>query len=396
MKINNVHSVNKQYKEKINSLCIAIFICINLLSLYLPANLVRDNIVVIISLTVFIIGVINNKNELITIHNMIIIVLIFILFLCSFLTLGINNFTISCMMFFIIYGVVGIYFSDKVIIIERIYEYIIFISIVCLPQIISQDIDLFRDNWMGISYSVLPSFIVCIVYLITTKKNIVLKAFSIMFVVIISYKIIPISSRGVILSLIMFILGLVIIKITKKITNKIYIFLLGAITVFFICFNVSEILKKMSDYLRSNDVDIEFLNKIMKLAERNDLLNGRDMFYYLSMKGIEDKPILGNGIGSFTINTGLNYPHNLMLEIAYEGGIILCFIVIGLLFYCMIKIFLDTKIPEEKRIFLWVIFCSCIFRLLFSYSYWMEQRFWLLIGLTLTFTISNKNKVRLY
>lgn len=366
---------------KLNSLCIAIFIFINFLSVYLPEALIVDNITLIISGMVFLVATINNKRKIITSNNLITIIVVICLFAYSFLKWGINSFTINNMLFFIMYGMVGLYLSDKEFSIIHVYKYSILIAFMCIPQILIQDIEQLKDQWMWISYSILSIVIICIAYITTSREKSIYKIFSIIILVIISIKIIPISTRGVILSLLVFIVGVLMIFFIKGVISKILV-ITSFLTFFIITMlNISEILIKINENLISNNIHIDFIQKMINLAVKNNLLNGRNMFYELAISGIQENPMLGKGIGAYSIDTGLNYPHNIFLEISYESGLIVCLIIVLMLIYCLNKIFLDVDLDKQKRVFLWVIFSSCIFRLLVSYTFWMEQKFWFLLGL---------------
>lgn len=59
--------------------------------------------------------------------------------------------------------------------------------------------------------------------------------------------------------------------------------------------------------------------------------SGRDIIYRNSIEMIKEKPLFGHGLESFTVKTGTVYPHNLLLEMALETGLMGIFIFIAFL-----------------------------------------------------------------
>jgi len=143
----------------------------------------------------------------------------------------------------------------------------------------------------------------------------------------------------------------------------------------------------------SQHFDIYFINKMLSALEAQDALNGRDSIYKETLNGIINSPIWGNGISHFGDFSG-GYPHNLFLQLMYEGGLILLIPFI-ILILRSIKIMLFRNIKIEIRIFVIFLFCTSVMQLLFSSTYWESQIFWFLIGTTIKVCYS-KSKLSYY
>ncbi len=73
--------------------------------------------------------------------------------------------------------------------------------------------------------------------------------------------------------------------------------------------------------------------------------SGRDIIYFDAIEMIKEKPLFGHGIDSFTLSTGHVYPHNLLLEMMVEIGLIGALIFIVFLLYSILFIFKLKKSP---------------------------------------------------
>ncbi|HHN8582290.1 TPA: hypothetical protein ACRR2I_002792 [Providencia rettgeri] len=92
----------------------------------------------------------------------------------------------------------------------------------------------------------------------------------------------------------------------------------------------------------------------------------------LSISLILDNYGLPGGVTYFSTATGMNYPHNLLLDISLNFGV---FITIALLIYTFNIIFLLKKDSINLPLILIFIFSFTV--LMFSQSFWFYTLFWL-------------------
>lgn len=131
----------------------------------------------------------------------------------------------------------------------------------------------------------------------------------------------------------------------------------------------------------------------MSLLFNNDFgvtSSGRNVFYGKAISLFKENPIFGSGIGAFTNEFGIYvYPHNIILEILNDFGII-GFIFAGIL---MVNVIAKSKIMMKQNIenqYMVLLFIQCMVMLMFSGSYLTELRLW--IPLVLILTVMNRIK----
>ena len=148
-----------------------------------------------------------------------------------------------------------------------------------------------------------------------------------------------------------------------------------------ILINIIPILTAINDFLNSYNISFKIVEKNLRLLKADDVLNGRENLYPIAMQGINKSFILGNGIGSFNLRYN-TYPHNFILQIMYEGGIIFLLPIIIPVIYGVYAIVAKKSISRNMRIFIIFLFCASIVRLLISYEFWKEMFFWLYLSVS--------------
>ena len=125
------------------------------------------------------------------------------------------------------------------------------------------------------------------------------------------------------------------------------------------------------------------------MSNNESMSEGRDILYKKAAVGIVDSPIWGHGIGSFDNYSGA-YPHNIFLQLMYEGGIILTIPLLILLIKGFMSLF-SFKYQQPYRNFLLLLFCSGVIELFLSSFLWMSICLWLFYGQVL---LSNKYLIK--
>jgi O-antigen ligase len=113
----------------------------------------------------------------------------------------------------------------------------------------------------------------------------------------------------------------------------------------------------------------------------------RMSFYRAALTAIPDHPLLGRGIGSWSTfyfgNDQRNYPHDLLLEIAFEEGLIGLTAFLALLFLVGISISQMLKTSRSHFLVLGLLVLYCVIVSLFSGDLDDNRVLWLWIGVTL-------------
>ncbi len=170
--------------------------------------------------------------------------------------------------------------------------------------------------------------LICSLYLYSIKN----KIFYLILVLVFFASIILVGSRGGIVSAIISIIMLIFIKlfnleVTPIKNKKIYKSVLGIIIGIAMIYPLKDNIKNM------------FTERIVNLLIKNFYLAGRDELLSKSLYYISKRPIIGYGFGSYYQILG-EYPHNIILEIMLNTGVLglLLFIpVVAFMIYIIFK-----------------------------------------------------------
>lgn len=171
---------------------------------------------------------------------------------------------------------------------------------------------------------------VCYLFLYFKEESKLQKIIMLVFTfvnIVFLWKILSCGSRGPIVSVIAEIVFLIMIR--KKddfgvVVNWGKVFIVSVIAII-ISATFENLLAYINGQLLSSGFEIRFFQKFYDLALEGDLAHGRDDIAAITMSGFWDSPIWGNGIDQFETNTGgeIPYPHNFLLQILYDGGLLL-------------------------------------------------------------------------
>lgn len=191
------------------------------------------------------------------------------------------------------------------------------------------------------------------------------------------------GSRGPLLSYIVFIIILFLDvnfkgkrtlfhQITSIISAVAVLLILG-LNIETILFNVDALLKNVN--IQSRTLNMMYMAKFYN----TDFSSGRLDIYKKTLKYIAQKPILGYGIAGDRVLLNGTYPHNIMLEILAQFGIVVGGIIIVIFMFTWIRgIFLNKKKTERH---LAIIFMGIgLVQLFVSGSYLTSSNFWLFMA----------------
>ena len=201
------------------------------------------------------------------------------------------------------------------------------------------------------------------------------------------YGIIQFANRGAALSLITFLLLILFnrdsknVNVTQKaLLKKRIAIILAAVLGYVVVLNFNSLFMLLYGFLsKILNTMPSFFVKMNKMIALNDISNGREPVYEAAIAGIKSSLLLGNGIESFPSYTAYSYPHNFILQLIYEGGILFCIIpVITIIWVCYKLLF--SQIRNKNYIaFLILLFVQVIPRFLVSATIWKDKCFWLLV-----------------
>lgn len=133
-------------------------------------------------------------------------------------------------------------------------------------------------------------------------------------------------------------------------------------------------------------------------SDSSELLFGsRYSLIVRSLELIKEHPLFGIGIGGFAKKSGFpfDYPHNILLEIVLDFGIVVGIVVILLISGLILKTVFDKRVKENHFFYLLIVWLLINFlRLFVSQSYICETVFYAVICLAANYWFSSKYQQR--
>lgn len=240
---------------------------------------------------------------------------------------------------------------------------------------------------MDCSYSYLVPTAANIVYMLFYFKNerLIHRIITIVFTginVIILSKILLYGSRGPILCLTLLLFFLWLSKVDEfgfTIKKRKILFVL--VLLFCMTIMLNEFIYLVDSLLESFGLKIRAITKIMELSAEDNISNGRSEIIEVAMHNIWERPFFGWGLDRFQYNTGIPYPHNFIIQIFYDGGILL-FVVLSPIIYKTKKKFLRCN--KEEYILLSFLLFSSVPAAFFSQDLWKNTLLWMFFGSVIT------------
>lgn len=115
-----------------------------------------------------------------------------------------------------------------------------------------------------------------------------------------------------------------------------------------------------------------------------DLMNGRDILLKraFSYRGLVET-LIGSGIGSY-YGMYSTYPHNLFAQLYYDQGIVALLTVVTVIISGCKGLLHSIENGKKSDCFLILVICAGFVKLMVSSYFWIEQLFWIMIGLALS------------
>ena len=251
---------------------------------------------------------------------------------------------------------------------------------------------------MGISYCLLIPVLANLVYLryFFLSESRLIQLIILPFTAINIYYLVQMTmfgSRGPLFCIILLIAAFLIFKVNddSKISinrRRLSLLIIGAFIVF-ICF--SQLLQLINDFLSDYSISLNAVDKFLIMEENGDMSNGRKGISKVAWEGIWNSPIIGHGISQFERNTGIIYPHNFIIQMLYDGGLVLTLVV-------FVPIFKSLKrkiriINKHDFICLMLLFFSSVPGALFSGDLWQSNILWLFSGFVLSKSTIYENTI---
>lgn len=243
---------------------------------------------------------------------------------------------------------------------------------------------------MDVSYAFLIPIVATIVYLtcylkydqrITKCLMIFISVINLVFLIQIFLH----GSRGPLLSVILLVLFLMVVKkrefapgisYSKGKLGFVFLFMF----VFLACYVL--FLQTIMDILSFAGVESHAIDKILELIAEGDLSNGRANLNTITINGIIEHLFFGNGFDRYHANTGMLYPHNFILQILYDGGLLYFFVILTPVVMGIVRI--CKKCNNDEYSIMTFLFFSSVPGALFSNNLYASSILWLFFGFTVS------------
>ncbi len=373
-------------KNKINnSIAIGIILCANALSPIL--SLIPNGIVAIIFIPLIYLIIYNRNYYLSQNFNaksfICFVLFIFIFFGYSFCIGALRHSIIESYFNFLIFGIPLILISYLRIGVIYFFRTIVIVGIIALPLQLTQiDISNTSDSglWMSVSYNLIKIIIPSIIVLFYDRIKII-KIIGICQLLAGIAFLLVLGSRGAVLGVFLSVLLLLLYRNNKKLRILSFKSLLVAFSFIAIILFFEPIITFVYEKLQDQNIPSYSLMRIVNsLNEGSSLSSGRDDIYAVAISGIKNNLILGSGIGSFDNYSGA-YPHNIFLQILYEGGLLFGIPLIAIIILAISM--LNQETTMDKRLLYIYLISAGLVQLLFSANFWSSILFWYWIGLTI-------------
>ena len=234
----------------------------------------------------------------------------------------------------------------------------------------------------GVSYAVLPILVAGLFHFTFFGKERTDYIIRICYFIdiVLGFILLIYANRGVVLSLVIAIFASLIFnqKKNKTIKRKVILGVLFIIAIVFVL-NFQSILVFLHDTLSKAGIEVAFINKLTLLNQRNDISNGRSGIGDYVLSHVGESFVWGHGLSTIYINSGgsIVYPHNMLLQLLYDGGLLLSVPIFVLLVSMLFYLFKG----KDNNIRILILFYSvvCIPKLMLSSNIWLNPAFWLFV-----------------
>lgn len=330
-------------------------------------------------------------------------ILIILFMLALIFVLSIRNFNIIDYSFiqFGFYIIIPALLVFHEINIQEVLRYLIYLS---FPLILGLENILTIQNY-GISqadmynvYAMVPCILASLIHFFHYREhsNICIKIGYLLNLYYL-YRVEINAVRGFWLVFLFFVALEIMFLLQKNNSKKNYDIIVLVVTVILVLviLNLSEVLMFAVSTLQSvSDIELGILTKTVILLERGDISNGRFDIWESAINCFFNTPILGAGIDGIAIwsNGTIAYPHNFILQLLVDGGILFGFFPIAISLIGLYNLVMRKVKNNEIMIFSIFLTSASIPIALLSGDIWKSSTLWLTIFFYAKYIVTRKVK----
>lgn len=233
------------------------------------------------------------------------------------------------------------------------------------------------------TYAVFPCLCVCFAHMTLCKGQLgKLRWLYYLPAILMLFRFITEANRGGWVSLIVLVYLLTAktkIQQDTKLRNRVLwnvLFVTSIVLAVFFYDWIITVLYKLTSGLGINIYSIE---KMYRGIVADNITNNRTELYQFAWEGFLSSPIWGHGIGAFAVNHG-GWPHNFILQLLYEGGILLFLLVMIPFGKILLAVMKSNSITTTDYAMFVCLFATSVPKLLVSAELWNAQGFWMLLA----------------
>lgn len=298
---------------------------------------------------------------------------------------------------FVEYGIAGYLIAGTTFNAEKATRYTAYVLLILTYPVfllLQNKSMLYSDSiGMGISYALLSPALTSIAHLLYfRRKKDYLMYIAYAFSAYILFQIIVRGIRGAILCILVFAFFAVLNheRFRGRFSIRRGVVL---IIVFVVLLNADYLFTYIANTISSFGLHIQFIEKTLALSNiTGDVLNGRMNNYSLAIKDFLESPIWGKWIGYFPEVHGINYPHNMVLQVLGEGGLLLGIPILILLVRIVVDLIFGKLKDHDLRAIV-ILLASCTIPAAFvTDEIWNYQLLWLLFGIIIKKVVPQSKK----
>jgi len=154
------------------------------------------------------------------------------------------------------------------------------------------------------------------------------------------------------------------------------LFTVMLVVCFFSILFFPDIITFVAEILHRGGLELQLIDKYANKIAQGDITSGRAEIWAIAWHGFLQHPMLGNGISQIEYNAGIVHPHNFLLQMLYDGGLVLA---LGILIPVCTLLRRTIRNRDGAAMLTMLLFCSVPTGLL-SKDLWGNTALWLFFG----------------
>lgn len=261
---------------------------------------------------------------------------------------------------------------------KHLYNFsVIALILFCIMMFLQSFVHAQRINYMSVAYSALPCFF--FVYFEARDKG---NKFAYVVAATSFFGLFIGGCRGALLSAVVYVVLLELYLLKPLTMKKLLWVVVFSVAMTIVLLNLTPIITWMDKFLGGFGYSSRLLDKFLDQSADGDLFHFDDRQVIID-RTMENLGLFGNGIYGDRIVLRGTYPHNFILEILCQYGVIFGVIIIGFMIVFLYRLGKVAKRMQNNyfQCLFFCLLCSIFVKMMFSASYLTDRPFWLLLGL---------------